>query len=69
VESAERWPRILRSSRPVLNIRLVREVAPELHETATLVRATNSAGGVALSERLPTSGASPLYRAQIDDLL
>jgi len=69
VATAERWSRILRNSRPVFNVRLVREVAPELHEIAGLLRVvTSGARGVALSERLLTSGASPLYGEEIDDL-
>jgi hypothetical protein len=69
VAAAERWPRILRNSRPLFNVRLVREVAPELQEIAALLRlVTSSARGVALSERLLTSGASPLYGMEIDDL-
>jgi hypothetical protein len=68
VAPAERWPRILRNSRPLFNVRLVREVAPELQEIAALLRlVTSSARGVALSERLLTSGASPLYGAELDD--
>jgi len=62
VATAARWPRTLKNSRPVFNVRLVREVAPELHEIAALLRVvTDSARGVVLSERLLTSGASPLY--------
>jgi hypothetical protein len=69
VATAERWPRILRTARPVFNVRLVRQVAPELHEIAALLRLVNrSARGVALSERLLTNGASPLYGAEIDEL-
>jgi hypothetical protein len=69
VATAERWPRILRTARPVFNVRLVRQVVPELHEIAALLRLVNrSARGVALSERLLTNGASPLYGAEIDEL-
>jgi hypothetical protein len=69
VATAERWPRILRTARPVFNARLVREVAPELLEIAARLRlVTGNARGVALSERLLTSGASPLYGVEIDDL-
>jgi hypothetical protein len=68
VATAERWPR-LRNPRPVFNVRLVREVVPELHEIAALLRlVTGSAPGVALSERLLTSGGSPLYGVEVDDL-
>jgi hypothetical protein len=69
VAAAERWPRILRTARPVFNVRLVRQVAPELQEIAEFLRfVTGSARGVVLSERLLTSGASPLYGMEIDDL-
>jgi hypothetical protein len=69
VAKAERWPRILRTARPLFNVRLVREVAPELLEIAELLRVVaSSARAVALSERLLTSGASPLYGVEIDDL-
>jgi hypothetical protein len=69
VATAERWPRILRTARPVFNVRLVREIAPELQEIGALLRVvTGSARGVVLSERLLTNGASPLYGAEIDEL-
>jgi hypothetical protein len=60
---------MLRTARPVFNVRLVRELAPELREIAALLRLdTSSARGIVLSERLLTNGASPLYGAEIDDL-
>lgn len=69
VATAERPPRVLRGAPPVFNARLVREVAPELREIAALLRdVAGSARGVALSERLLTSGGSPLYAEEIDDL-
>jgi hypothetical protein len=69
VATTECWPRILRTARPVFNVRLVREVAAELQAIAALLRVvTGSARGVVLSERLLTNGASPLYGAEIDEL-
>ena len=62
VRSAERWPRILPTARPVFDPRHVRAAAAELRAIAARLRAgTVAVRAVARVERLLTSGASPLY--------
>jgi hypothetical protein len=55
--------------RPLFVGRVVRQVAPQLRETARLLRADDAAApGVALVERLVTSGTSPLYGSEVEPL-
>jgi hypothetical protein len=62
VRTAERWPTLLPSARPVFDPRQIRRAAPELRAIAALLRSSPvDARGLALVERLLTSGASPLY--------
>jgi hypothetical protein len=69
VELADRWPTRPAQPRPLFDSRVVRQVAPQLRETAGLVRAGDPpAPGVALVERLVTSGTSPLYGAEVEQL-
>jgi hypothetical protein len=77
VEVAERWQSLLRPYRPVFDPRLPRATAAELRTIARLLRAPQaSAASVALTEKLLTSGSSPLYgddvarlRAELDRIL
>jgi hypothetical protein len=65
--TAERWPTILRSSRPVFDVRIVRAVAPELREIADRLGGERvSARGVALAGRLLCCGGSPLYGDELE---
>jgi hypothetical protein len=69
VELADRWPTRPAEPRPLFDSRLVRQVAPQLRETACLMRAGDPpAPGVALVERLVTSGTSPLYGSDVEQL-
>ena len=69
VELADRWPTRPAQPRPLFDSRVVRQVAPQLRETACLVRAGDPpAPGVALVERLVTSGTSPLYGSEVEQL-
>jgi hypothetical protein len=62
VQTAERWPTLLPTARPVFDPRQIRTAAPELRAIAALLRSSPvDARGVALVERLLTSGGSPLY--------
>ena len=62
VRAAERWPRLVPTSRPVFDPRQVRAAAAELRAIAARLRAgTVAVRAVARIERLLTSGASPLY--------
>jgi hypothetical protein len=67
--TAERWPMILRSSRPVFDVRIVRAVAPELREIADRLEGERvSARGVALARWLLCCGGSPLYGDELETL-
>jgi FAD/FMN-containing dehydrogenase len=69
VETAERWPAIFPTARPVFNPSEVLAVAADVRVIARLLVAnTQDARGAALVERLLTSGASPLYARNRDDL-
>jgi len=62
VRTAERWPTLLPSARPVFDPRQIRAVSAQLRAIAALLRSSAvDARGLALVERLLTSGASPLY--------
>jgi len=57
VQTAERWPTLLPTARPVFDPRQIRTAAPELRAIASLLRSSPvDARGVALVERLLTSG-------------
>lgn len=69
VRAAVRWPRIVPTARPVFDPRVVRAAAAELRALASRLRATTAdARAIALVERLLTSGASPLYGREPDEL-
>jgi hypothetical protein len=69
VQTAEHWPAIFPAARPVFDPNAVRAVASELRAIAgLLVASRQDARGVALVERLLTSGASPLYARKPEDL-
>lgn len=69
VRAAATWPRIHPAARPVFDVRQIRAAAPELEALAQLLRARPaSPRAAALLERLLTSGNSPLYGRQPDDL-
>jgi hypothetical protein len=69
VQAAERWPKLIRSSRPVFDPRTVRTAAAELRRIAAFLRTNEvSACALARAERLLTSGHSPLYGTDLDDL-
>jgi hypothetical protein len=62
VRAAERWPRLVPTSRPVFDPRQVQAAAAELRAIAARLRASRDAvRAVARVQRLLTSGASPLY--------
>ena len=69
VQTAERWPTIFPAARPVFDPTEVIAVAVELRVIARLlVASTRDARGAALIERLLTSGTSPLYARNRDEL-
>jgi hypothetical protein len=69
VRAAERWPTLLPSSRPVFDPRQVRATAPRLRALASRLRASSPPlAAIARTERLLTSGASPLYGRDPDEL-
>jgi len=69
VQTAERWPTIFPAARPVFDPTEVLAVAMELRVIARLlVASTQDARGAALIERLLTSGTSPLYARNRDEL-
>jgi hypothetical protein len=53
---------------PLADRRVIRAVAPDLHEVASLLRGAPAAQGVALVEWLLTSPATPLYGSEIEPL-
>ena len=62
VRTAERWPTLLPSARPVFDPCQIRAVSPQLRAIAGLLRSSAvGVRGLASMERLLTSGASPLY--------
>jgi hypothetical protein len=69
VQIAERWPKLIRTSRPVFDPRTVRAAATELGAIAACLRTGEvSARALARVERLLTSGRSPLYGTDADEL-
>jgi hypothetical protein len=69
IRTAATWPRIYPSARPVFDVRQVRAATPQLKDLADLLSAQPAQPrAVALIERLLTSGASPLYGQQPDEL-
>jgi hypothetical protein len=69
VRAAERWPTLVRSCRPVFDPQLVRAAAPQLRAIATRLRVSRvTAHTAARVERLLTSGASPLYGRELEEL-
>ena len=69
VRAAERWPTLYPSSRPVFDPRQVRAAAQQLRALATRLRATAPPlAAIARTERLLTSGASPLYGHDLNEL-
>jgi hypothetical protein len=67
VDTAWRPVSPIPSSRPLFSVRVVRPVAPQLSEIARLLRTDSPpVRGVALIERLITSGASPLYGTDVE---
>jgi hypothetical protein len=69
VGAAERWPTLIRTCRPVFDPRLVRAEGPRLRAIASRLRVSRvSARTVARLVRLLTSGASPLYGREPDEL-
>jgi hypothetical protein len=67
VDIAARPLPALPSSRPLFTVHVVRRVGAQLSELAQLLRDdAPPARGVAMVERLITSGESPLYRADVE---
>ena len=68
-QAAERWPMLVPTCRPVFDPRQVRAAAPRLRAIAARLRAsTVSLRALARVERLLTSGASPLYGREPEEL-
>jgi hypothetical protein len=69
VDTAERPPARIPSSRPLFDVRVIRLVGPQLREIAGLLRTdAPPLRGVALVERLMASGLSPLYGGDVEPL-
>jgi hypothetical protein len=69
VRAAQRWPTLVPTSRPVFDPRQVRAAAPQLRALATRLRASAPPlAAIARTERLLTSGASPLYGRDLGEL-
>jgi hypothetical protein len=69
VASAARRPAPHPASRPLFQVLVIRQVAPELREIASLLRSQRGdVQGVAAAEWLLTSPASPLYGAELEPL-
>jgi hypothetical protein len=69
VRTAERWPTLVPTARPVFDPRQVRAAASELRAIAAGLRASTVAvRAVARVERLLTSGSSPLYGRESEAL-
>jgi hypothetical protein len=69
VRAAERWPTIFPTARPVFDPCLVRAAAAELRAIAARLRASTVAVcAIGRVERLLTSGASPLYGREPEEL-
>jgi hypothetical protein len=67
--AAERWPTFVPTYRPLFDPRHVRAATPQLRAIATRLRAnTVTVRALARVERLLTSGASPLYSRELDEL-
>jgi hypothetical protein len=57
------------AARPIFHIPVIRRVAPELRQVASLLRRVRPCvRGVAAVERLLTSGDSPLYGVELESL-
>jgi hypothetical protein len=69
VRTADRWPQINRSYRPVFDVNVVRAAAPLLTEIAKLLRSRPTPQQTLQIERLLTSGTSPLYGRDLHELL
>jgi hypothetical protein len=69
LETAARPLPLHPAARPIFYVRVVRRVAPELREIASLLRGdAPCVRGVAAVEWLLTSSATPLYGVQVDPL-
>jgi hypothetical protein len=69
VRAAERWPTLVPTCRPVFDPRRVRAAAPQLRAIAARLRADAvTVQALARVERLLTSGASPLYGREPEEL-
>jgi hypothetical protein len=68
-QTAERWPTLLPSARPVFDPCQIRAASPELRAIAALLRSSAvGVRGLASVERLLTRGDSPLYGRERDEL-
>jgi hypothetical protein len=66
---AERPEGYLAGARPYFHLRVIRQVAPELHTIAALVASAGApTAGVAFVERLMTCGTSSVYGADASEL-
>ena len=66
---AEHPPHGLPSARPLFRVHVVRAVAPELADIASLLRSESPAlRGIAITERLLSDGCSPLYGDDAEQL-
>lgn len=69
VEIAARPLALHPANRPLFDVRVVRRVAPELRQIASLLRgAAPCPRGVAAVEWLPSSSATPLYGPEVEPL-
>jgi hypothetical protein len=69
VASAAQRSALHASSRPLFQPRVIRQLAPELREVASLLRSARAdVRGVAAAERLLSSTASPLYGVGVEPL-
>jgi hypothetical protein len=70
LRAADRWPTLVPTCRPVFDPRLVRASERQLRAIAAGLRtASVTARAVARVERLLTSGSSPLYGRELEQLL
>jgi hypothetical protein len=66
---ADRRPPLHPAARPIFHIGVIRRVAPELRQVASLLRGVRPCvRGVAAVEWLLTSGDSPLYGVEVESL-
>lgn len=69
LEVADQRPPLHPAGRPIFHIGVIRRVAPELHQVASLLRAGRPCvRGVAAVEWLLTSAESPLYDVDVESL-